>query len=164
MSESGSPRKRILIPRFTFHGMLRWLYLRATHKQVIVEGNCLQCGVCCRDLNLSRKSHWIRSKAEFSRLSAELPEEYERFRHIGYTLTGLMKFDCKHLSKEGYCSDYENRPALCRLYPEADLYFMGGDIQPFCGFSFKIVPSFGRMLKKEMKRSADDPPTPPAGE
>ncbi|MFA6450179.1 MAG: YkgJ family cysteine cluster protein [bacterium] len=162
MSESGG-KNRNLIPRFTFFGLLRWLWLRASRKEVIVEGFCLQCGVCCRGLNLSRKSHWIRSKAEFARLAAELPE-YKRFIHNGNTLTGLMKFDCNCLSKEGYCADYEGRPDFCRAYPEADLYFMGGEIPPYCGFKFAVVPSFGNMLRREMKRATDDPPNTPVAE
>jgi uncharacterized protein len=157
MSGSGDPRNNSgFATRFTFVGLLRWLRLCATGKQVIIEGHCIQCGVCCRELNLSRKSHWIRSKAEFARLAADLPE-YKRFRHIGYSLTGLMKFDCECLSKEGYCSDYENRPDFCASYPEPDLYFMGGEIPPLCGFRFSIVPSFGRILSREIKRPSEQP-------
>lgn len=163
MSKSGGRRENAFIPGFTIIGLFRWIYLRATHRQVIVEGRCLQCGVCCRELNLSRKSYWIRRKSDFEKLRAEYPG-YERFRHIGYSMTGLMKFDCEYLTKEGYCSDHENRPDLCRSYPEPDLYFMGGEIQPYCGYSFKIVPSFGRMLDQEMKSAADKPPETPEEE
>ena len=157
MSGTGGPGKHAFITRFTFFGLLRWLRLRFTGKQVIVAGHCFQCGVCCTDLNLSRKSHWIRSKAEFDRLSEKMPE-YRRFKHIGYSLTGLMKFHCDCLTKEGYCGDYEGRPDFCRDYPEPDLYFMGGDISPHCGYSFQIIPSFGRILNREMKRGPGDRP------
>jgi uncharacterized protein len=162
MSGSGDPRNHSsFFPRFTFLGLLRWIKLRLTGKQVIVAGECIQCGVCCRGLNLSRKSHWIRSEAEFERLAAALPE-YRRFRHIGRTLTGLMKFDCECISKEGFCSDYENRPDFCSSYPEPDLYFMGGEIPPYCGFEFRIVPSFRRILNREMKNATGKPEEPPA--
>ena len=31
---------------------------------------------------------------------------------------------CKHLDKDGFCDDYDNRPAQCRLFPTGknDLY------------------------------------------
>ncbi len=145
-----APRRNRRAVGYTPLGLLRRLWLLATGRQSIVAGECLQCGNCCREINLSRKNHWIRSEADFRRLAAEHPE-YGRFKHIGYTVTGLMKFQCEFITAEGFCGDYENRPDICRDYPERDLYFMGGELTDLCGYSFRIVPSFRRMLKREMK-------------
>ncbi len=70
-----------------------------------------------------------------------------------------MKFRCEFISEEGFCADYDNRPDICRDYPESDLYFMGGELTAYCGFRFDIVPSFKRFLKREIKRrDAYSPP------
>ena len=139
---------------YTLVGILRLLWLRATGRQVAVTGECLQCGRCCREINLYKKNRWIRSESEFTRLTAARTE-FARFRHTGYTLTGLMKFACEHVNEAGLCGDYENRPDFCRSYPETCLYFMGGELKEHCGYRFEVAPSFGRMLRRELKRGPD---------
>jgi hypothetical protein len=132
-------------------GIFRWLRLAAARRRVFVSGECLTCGSCCGNLSLSRGSRWLRSEAEFKRLSKERPE-YARFRIIGMSATGLLKFSCDCATNEGLCGDYENRPDFCRTYPDEDLYFMGGELPAHCGFRFETVPAFDKILKKELDR------------
>jgi len=145
-----------LISRYTFLGLFKWLWLKIRGHRIVVCGNCKICGLCCRDLNLTNGDHWIRSKDEFKLLVEKKPE-YSRFIHTGYTPGGIMVFSCECIGSDGLCGDYENRPDFCRTYPETDLYFMGGELPDHCGFSFKVMPSFDRILERESNRSANNP-------
>ena len=144
---SGRERSHNVISRYTFVGFLKWLWLRATGRQVVVTGECLMCGRCCHLLNLSHSDKWIRSEREFRELVEEHPE-YARFRHVGYTLSGIMTFECDYVSEDGLCGDYEDRPEFCRTYPEIELCFMGAGLPEHCGYQFEVSPSFQKLLKR----------------
>lgn len=136
---------------YTFPGFLKWLWFRARGLRVVVTGECLQCGRCCHRLNLTRYDHWIRSEKEFDRMVGENPD-YGHFKREGSTATGLLVFRCGKVLEDGACGDYENRPSFCRTFPEPDLYFMGAELIEGCGYRFEVVPSFGKMLGRELRR------------
>ncbi len=143
--------------RYTLTGFFKWLWLRVTGRQVVVAGECLQCGRCCSRLNLTWKDHWIRKEKDFEEMLAEYPE-YERFEHIGNTPAGIMIFSCDRLTDDGLCGDNDNpdRPAFCGSYPDHDLCFMGGELLDHCGYRFETAPSFRKMLKKELEIEPGD--------
>ena len=134
-----------------------WLFVRG--REVVVSGRCNMCGRCCRGLNLTLgdRGGWIRSKHLFELAKKQHPA-YERFEITGRTPTGILIFKCKMLDENNLCGDHENRPGYCRTYPTPDLYFMGGELLPGCGFRFEVVPRFNRILKQSVNTDGGDPP------
>ena len=137
--------------RFTPKGLMKWLRLKLTGREMVVGGSCLMCGRCCRRLNLSYGDRWIRSEKDFNSLVEDFPE-YKRFHIVDETPAGLLVFECDMLTQEGLCGDHDGRPDICREYPEPDLPFTGGELLDHCGYSFKEVPSFKKHLEKARNR------------
>ena len=66
---------------------------------------CQKCGECCKQVNIG----------------TFLPDELTELLsvHYGYRVdrVGLeLKHRCRHLTEDGRCDDYENRPEYCRKF------------------------------------------------
>lgn len=93
----------------------------------------------------------MRKEADFWRVVKRYPE-YERFTQVGRDSQGFLLFTCSWYHPEhGICADHGNRLALCRNFPDIDLYFTGGEVPDGCGYSFKEVVPFASILKKELE-------------
>jgi uncharacterized protein len=148
---NGARRIADALRRYTFIGFIKWLWLGLRGRRVIAAGECLLCGRCCHRVNLTGENdRWISSSREFKRQAARRPD-YARFRLEGATITGLMTFCCECAREDGACGDYENRPDFCRVFPEPELFFMGAELLDGCGYRFEVVPSFKRMLERQIK-------------
>ncbi|HOC93430.1 MAG TPA: YkgJ family cysteine cluster protein [bacterium] len=157
MSDSRDGAPRSAVSHYSFLGLARWLWLRLLGKEIIVSGECDMCGGCCRALNLSEKGRWVRTEEEFRGLVEKYPE-YARFKHCGFTTLGLMTFECSMLGPDNLCADHDNRPELCRVYPETDLYFMCGALPRSCGYEYKAAPSFRRALRRASRKKSIEKP------
>ncbi|MEW5945359.1 MAG: YkgJ family cysteine cluster protein [bacterium] len=131
---------------YSVTGFVRRLYFGATGREVIVRGECRMCGSCCGALSIHTGSRWLRSEDEFRRLVERSPE-YGAFEMTGRNESGVLKFRCAKLGGDGLCADRDGAPAFCRAYPTPELFFMGGRLEPHCGYRFEVVPSFRKMLR-----------------
>jgi len=156
LSDNGEGNGFSRLVKFTPSGLLKWLKLKITGRELIVAGECRMCGRCCRHLNLSYKDRWIRKESDFDQLVEKYPE-YDRFHITGKTPAGLLIFRCDRVTDEGRCGDHAGRPDICRDYPEPDLPFSGGELLDHCGYYFKAVPSFKKQLDKAHKSPVGDP-------
>ena len=80
-------------------------------------------GHCCRGFSLEHPHSVV--KEEFARWQAD-PASATLIPNIDFiadmlvplgTFRGQELFTCKHLSKEGNCTAYEQRPKMCRDFP-----------------------------------------------
>ena len=90
-------------------------------KKLIRKGHCLQCGQCCKLINLmaTESNKWVRPS-----------------REILQQMEGVV---CKHLyfaKGKGYCRLFgkPGRPLACILYPTSPK-----DLLPGCGYYFVEV-------------------------
>lgn len=140
---------KLLIGLFNYSltGWARFIRLKLAGKEVIVRGFCTQCGACCQGFCLNINCAWLLSRR---RLQRELQKHplYDRFEVDGKNARGNFEFNCSYLTEEGTCKDHENRPSLCKGYPERDLYFMNATLPEDCSYYYEEVTSFARVLKK----------------
>lgn len=118
-------------------GTFRHLHALVKRGRVAVTGHCLQCGDCCRGLSLQVDGGFIETEQQFARVCEE-DERYRRFTVTGVDAFGTLLFRCRLLSGDR-CSDYVNRFDFCKNYPTVNLYFLGQNLLPGCGFSFSFV-------------------------
>jgi hypothetical protein len=147
----------------------RWR-LRLTGKELIITGNCRQCGACCQRLQLEYKNNWLRSKRKFQALVKTDPE-FSRFEIIGRDNSGLLVFNCRMLDAHNHCSDYANRPQLCRDFPNKGIFFCGGALPHGCGYKLSEGIPFAKILHQQEQmvqhsdglepgdKHAEEPPT-----
>lgn len=136
--------------KFNLRGLFRIIWVGVRRRELVVAGTCELCGDCCRGLNLSVEGGWIRSKRAFEKLKKKYPE-YEHFEVTDRAPGGALVFRCLLLDENGVCANYDARPKFCREYPEVDIYFMGGNMLPNCGFRYEAVPSFRKILENVEK-------------
>ena len=101
-----------------------------------IEGECKKCGKCCRYLY----SFDTYTEKEFKFMQFIFPS-YRRFYIKGKDKDDNFIFACKYVSDEGLCTDYQNRPKMCRLYPRKKIRYPA-DLHEGCGYS---------VIKKEFK-------------
>ncbi len=107
--------------------------------------NCKMCGACCR-LSISefspvqlleKASRGDKFAKEF--ISTFTPYEHEEDAQKQYPLYyDLLKesgekvyfYHCKKVTEDNKCSDYENRPSICRDYPDNPIQML----HPTCAF------------------------------
>ncbi len=87
------------------------LYLKRVSYQV--KGSCCKCGDCCRYI----LGTGFFALLDFKLIRFLLPE-YRRFRIMGRDKYNNLVIACGLIREDGICPDYENRPGLCRNYPE----------------------------------------------
>ncbi|MEN8190223.1 MAG: YkgJ family cysteine cluster protein [Thermodesulfobacteriota bacterium] len=149
-------RKLRRIAEFTPWGLVRFLRLKLTGRELMVSGSCSGCGKCCRKINLEASTGWIRSQEQFQAMVRDHPE-FARFEVIGKDEYGCLQFSCSWLTEEGLCRDHENRLWVCRDFPDKNLVFCGGGLPSGCGYRIVEVRPFERTLNEVMKsRSGDE--------
>ena len=131
----------------TIAGWWRHLRLRLGGKELIITGSCRQCGACCRRLQLEQANRWMRSKREFKKLVKEQPE-FARFQISGRDKQGLLVFNCRSLGSDNRCQDYDNRPQLCRDFPNKGIFFCGGQLPNGCGYTLSEGVAFDKILSQ----------------
>ncbi len=135
--------------KYSLLGWIRFFHLKLRRKKVVIEGNCLMCGRCCRRICLEANGRWLRKEKEFYRVVEKHPE-YSRFTVVGRDSQGFLLFSCSWFTTAGICKDHENRLPICRNFPDTNLYFTGGEVPVKCGYLFREITSFATVLKKEL--------------
>ncbi len=101
-----------------------------------IEGKCLQCGKCCKQI----RSYGLKNEKELKTMQFFLPW-YKRFFIIDKDENGELILSCKYLQTDGKCSVYNKRPFVCRNYPAKIINF-NAEMPDGCGF---------KVIKKEFK-------------
>lgn len=137
---------------FSIAGWWRYRRLRLTKKELILTGHCRQCGACCRRLQLQPGKKWLRSKSDFKALVKKHPE-FARFKISGRDPQRLLVFNCTQLGADNRCQDYENRPQLCRDFPNKAIFFCGGHLPENCGYSLSEGTAFTTLLHRAQQKN-----------
>lgn len=120
-------------------------------RKYIRTGSCKACGKCCREIYVRHTKHVITEEEEFEMLKSQ-HFFYSYLKVIGKNETGLI-FECTKLDKEkGYCTAYNKRALICRMYPQEEIFMMGGTISEECGFKFIPIKSFEEVFYSVKKR------------
>lgn len=101
-----------------------------------VEGECLKCGKCCKEI----RSLGMKNEKDLKLMQFFLPH-YRRFFILRTEINGELVLSCKYLDKNGLCSVYNKRPSVCKNYPSKNINF-NGEMIDGCGFT---------VIKKEFK-------------
>ncbi len=129
----------------------KFFFLKILRRKYYRVGACKGCGRCCRKIYVKTSNHVIKDEKEFERL---------KFLHIFYSyLTVVDKdeiglvFSCSNLDEETHkCKIHKKRPAICRRYPQEELFTMGGELSENCGYGFVPIESFAQVLTNEEKK------------
>lgn len=95
-------------------------------------GACQHSGQCCSALILFKQGRRIQTESEFTRLKEE-DSSYTCFKPVQAVNGRIISFNCSNLTETNYCSDYNNRPQLCRDYPLSS-FFNYDTIREGCGY------------------------------
>lgn len=125
----------------------QWVYSKIFGKKYFREGKCLCCGQCCTKIYVRHSKNVIKTEREFENLKKG-HFFYSYLKIIGKDEMGLV-FECTKLNKEtGLCTAHSARPAICRKYPQEEIFSMGASLAQDCGYRFVPIYSFDDILKK----------------
>lgn len=144
-------RKLQKINEFTIAGFFTYLNLKLSKKELMIGGVCHCCGACCQRLSLDNGRGWVKKRRDFERIVANNPQ-YRCFEVIGNDSSGNLLFSCSWLSDDGTCSNYEKRFDFCRNFPDKNLVFCGGGLPAGCGYSFRSVVPFSKILQETLDK------------
>jgi uncharacterized protein len=115
---------------------------------VVIEGNCRQCGTCCRNLLLVDGEKIIRSEEQFETLKARHPELYRYFRVKSRNASGDLIFQCSQLTGDNRCALYgsRERPFFCASYPSRAMFEREGGLFKGCGYNTRPAIPFEEIL------------------
>lgn len=129
----------------------RFFHSKILRKKYIRTGACKGCGRCCQKIYVRHARNVIKTEEEFEKLKT-LHFFYGYLKVVGKDEVGLV-FECTKLDKEtGKCTAYNQRPLLCRQYPQEEIFMMGGSITEDCGYKFEPIIKFEEVLKKAKKK------------
>jgi len=97
------------------------------------EAMCERCGGCCcsfRGLNISYGTYedqsfasYLREQVDFPEVDGEITRAWELVRQdkrvpdmTWYDTGETLLFECNHLTDDGKCGIYEDRPAMCQRF------------------------------------------------
>lgn len=126
--------------------------LKILGKKYLRTGKCKACGKCCHGIHVRHAKDLIKDEKEFEKLKTQ-HFFYNYLEVVGKNELGLI-FACTKVHPEtGKCTVYKNRARICKVYPQEELFMMGGEIFADCGFSFEPIQSFEKVFKKINKKS-----------
>jgi Fe-S-cluster containining protein len=108
-----------------------------------IEGECCKCGDCCRFM-YSLDTY---TEKEFKFLTHFYPK-YKRFKVIGKDEHGNLILACRLIDEFNLCPDYENRPEMCRDYPNLKRMMAGGRLYERCTYRLTPEKEFKNYLSK----------------
>ena len=140
------------IRKYRIGTLLNLLFMKLSGREMIKTGKCNCCGACCRNINLKIEGDWLKSERAFRKIAESMPE-YKRFMITGVDEHGYLTFRCSCQQEDLMCGDYENRPDICRAFPEKSLVLCGGSVPETCGFTIKVGVPFAKRLEQAVKRN-----------
>lgn len=143
-----------MLPFSNLKGLLRYLRVNLLGRKVAVAGACLSCGACCRNLQICHQGDWLRSARRFEKLKQEDPS-YERFEIARRRKDGYLEFRCTWLDENNRCLDYGHRMDFCAGFPSPRLYYQDASLPGSCGFFFREVKDFRRVLDAQSAKGGN---------
>lgn len=129
----------------------KFVHSKILGRKYYKTGQCLGCGRCCKKIYVQTSKHVVQDEKEFEKL---------QYLHVFYTYltivdkdeTGLV-FSCSNLDEEtNLCKIHKKRPAICRRYPQDELFKMGGELTEDCGYKMVPIIPFSEILDKELQK------------
>ncbi len=118
---------------------------------VVIKGECLRCGECCRNLILFIRGRTIQTEEEFESEKLKHPE-YDMFDIRSVNDDGDLIFECTNLGADNRCSIHTGRPKMCRTYPSKKMIANGGRLLEGCGYRVCEMISFREIMPPEEDR------------
>ena len=139
---------------FSLYEKLKKLFLlKILRRKYMRVGKCKGCGRCCREIYVKHAGGVIKEEAEYERLKKIHPF-YSYLKIREKTEDGLV-FECTKLDREtGRCTIYRKRSLVCKLYPQEEIFMLGGVIAEECGYKFIPLESFEEVLNKVQKKGS----------
>lgn len=130
-----------------FENVKKWILRNILRKHYYRTGKCKGCGQCCTHIYVKHFKHVLKDEKEFEKLQY-LHSFYAHLKIIGKDEDGLI-FECDRLDPETHkCKIHFFRPAICRRYPQEELFAMGGYLSDNCGYKMHPIISFEEVLQK----------------
>lgn len=130
----------------------KWFLSAILRRKYYRTGKCNACGQCCTHIYVKHYKHVIQDEKEFKKLQL-LHSFYAHLKVIDKDDIGLV-FECQNLDLETHkCKIHKFRPAICRRYPQEELFSMGGALSENCGYKMEPLIEFSDVLKREQKRA-----------
>ena len=134
-----------------FEKLKKFILSKVFKKYYYRTGRCKGCGECCTHIYVKHYKHVLQDEEEFKKLQC-LFGFYSGLKIIGKDELGLI-FECTHLdSQTKKCKIHFFRPAICRRYPQEELFAMGGTLSDKCGFKMVPIVPFKDVLNKLEKK------------
>ena len=119
-----------------------------------IEGACQNSGQCCKKLRLTFFGRVVSTYTQFKHLLKKY-SAYESFIPTFKQNGSIKYFSCSHLLSNNLCSNYINRPTICKSYPYSG--FLAYDyIRQGCGYKVKKKQGFTQIrshsLNKRIKK------------
>jgi len=93
----------------------------------------------------------LQDEKEFEKLQV-LHSFYAHLKIVGKDDIGLI-FECQNLDNKTHkCKIHKFRPAICRRYPQEELFSMGGALSDDCGYKMEPIISFKEVLASVKKK------------
>ena len=131
-----------------------FFYKYILNKKYYRYGKCNRCGACCTNIYIRHKNSVIKTKEQFFEILKNDPTKfYKQIQITGVDDLGVT-FKCsKYNSKEKKCNIHFFRPLICRKYPSEEIFKFNAILSPECGFKFKPIDSFSKVLDNLQKRT-----------
>ena len=129
----------------------KWFLANILRRKYYRTGKCKACGKCCTQIYVKHYKHVLQDEKEFKKLQY-LHSFYSNLKIIGKDDIGLI-FECQNLDLDTHkCKIHKRRPAICRRYPQEELFSMGGALSDDCGYKMEPIVPFKDVLKKYEKK------------
>lgn len=133
------------------HKYKKFIALKFLGKKYLRAGKCKACGKCCHGIHVRHSKHLIQDEEEFEKLKGQ-HFFYNYLEIVDKNELGLI-FACTKVDPEtGKCTVYKNRARICKVYPQEELFMLGGEISEHCGYSFEPIQSFEEVFEKVVKK------------
>ena len=133
------------------HAVKKFFLTKILRRKYYRKGNCLGCGSCCKKIYVRHGRNVIKEEKAFNRLKL-LHEFYTYLKIVDKDETGLV-FECSKLDPEtNLCTIHNDRPGICKRYPQEELFSMGGMLSEDCGYKMLPIIPFSEVLEKKMHK------------
>ena len=140
--------KRVRLFNSYKHRLLNLIKL----KVFTIAGQCKHSGYCCNSILISDQGIEITNIKNWTDFITKNPT-FSRFRPSLFN-GNIQSFNCDCLQYDFKCSDYDNRPQMCRDYPKS--YFLSyGKTYAGCGFQPVRNDIFYRRTFSSIRKELD---------
>lgn len=130
-----------------FERLKKFYYTKILKRKYYKKGKCKGCGRCCRQIYVKHAKGVIQKEEDFERLK-HIHRFYSYLKVTGKDEIGLI-FECQNLDKETQrCKIHKKRPAICRRYPQEEIFSMGGILAENCGYELIPIETFEDIFNK----------------